>query len=87
MLVELRQLGSRQAVDALLDLRRVNAQCNELVLDPLILEHAQQLLAIDLLLLSGNHLSRAKHCCMGERHLRHQQDMGHRQYRCQPTHE
>ncbi|MNN93131.1 hypothetical protein D3C81_2115190 [compost metagenome] len=51
MLVELGQLCIGQALDTLLDLLALHAQRHQLVLHPLIIQHGQQLLAIDLLLL------------------------------------
>ncbi|MNI90383.1 hypothetical protein D3C73_1478990 [compost metagenome] len=85
MLVELRQFGIGQALDALLDLAAFDAEGGQLVLYPLVVQHGQQLLAVDLLLLGLQYLRGADHRRLGDRHLGHQQQMGCRQQHGQPT--
>ncbi|MNW21043.1 hypothetical protein D3C71_2217350 [compost metagenome] len=52
-------------MDTLLDLLALHAQRHQLVLHPLIIQHGQQLLAIDLLLLRVQNLGGIDHGSLG----------------------
>ncbi len=75
MLIELGQFRCRQSVDALFNLITFDAHRFQLLLHILIIQHRQQLLPINLLLMFSNNLRRADHRSMCQRNLSYQKQV------------